>query len=301
MDELDELEARVAGAARRRRRIVWSVVGVVVVLGLTPCAIVTWNLGAAMQESAERREEHSHRATPEQIAAVDEATRAFEGTIAARAAAWRSAMAGASTLVPRPDLGPCPTRLPMRQPSSAERGFSFDNTESYDAIVFPGGQAFPHAVTRGELPSEPPRAASARERAAALRERIRREGSMEDLAAIVTEARQLASQFWTYDVVVFASRHERPSVDATGTAFSSGYLEGVAVLYDYASDRPLCAGAVTAQNTSQDVQYTAQILDQGSRLQSMLDLELHAEIERAVARGVRYLAGAPVAPDVAPE
>lgn len=300
MDELDELEASVRAAARRRRVIVWSVVGVVALLGLTPCAIVTWNIGASVQDTAERRELASQRATAEQIAAVDEATRAAEASLSRRANAWRAAMSSAASLAPRPDLGPCPVRLPMRQPYSAERGGSFNNLDSFDAIVFAGGQAFPHVRTRDALPAEPPRVALAREEASRLRQRIRGEGTVEQLAEIVTAARALASSFWTYDVVVFTTRWEPPSVGLAGASFDSGHVSGLAVLYDYQSERPLCAGSFTAENTSQAVEYTAHVLDGERTLQSMLDAELDAEVERAVARELRHLAGPPLEP-VAPD
>lgn len=296
MDELDELEASVRAAARRRRVIVWSVVGVVVLLGLTPCAIVTWNIGASVQDAVERREAASQHATPEQIAAVDEATGAAEASLSRRADAWRAAMSSARSLVPRPDLGRCPVRLPMRQPYSAERGGSFNNLDSFDAIVFAGGQAFPYVQTRDALPAEPPRVALMRERVSELREQIRREDTLERLAGVVSAARGLGDSFWTYDVVVFTTRAERPSVGLGGASFAPGHVSGLAVLFDYQSERPLCAGYFSAENTSQAVEYTAQILDDGRTLRSMLNAELDAEVERAIARELRHLAGPPLEP-----
>ncbi|MCZ7686328.1 MAG: hypothetical protein M5U28_49205 [Sandaracinaceae bacterium] len=206
MDELDELEASVRAAARRRRVIVWSVVGVVALLGLTPCAIVTWNIGASVQDTAERRELASQRATAEQIAAVDEATRAAEASLSRRANAWRAAMSSAASLAPRPDLGPCPVRLPMRQPYSAGARRLVQQPRLLRRDRVRWGQAFPHVRTRDALPAEPPRVALAREEASRLRQRIRGEGTVEQLAEIVTAARALASSFWTYDVVVFTTR-----------------------------------------------------------------------------------------------
>jgi hypothetical protein len=296
MDEADDLERQLARANRRRRMILGGIIGAVVIAACSPCVILGWNMAGEMRHASEERERWSQAASEAQIREVDEATRAAEAQLAERASRWRSAMAQASTMVPRPDLGACPIRLPVRQPASAQNGFSFGGGDGFDAIVFPGRQGFPHAVAHGGVvPQEPPRVALARDLGERLRESIRQPSSQESHESTLATARELDDAFWTYDVVFFPDAYEAPRADVTGTSFSPGYASGVAVLYDYESGSALCAGEVSAETTSTAVDYQAQILNERSALQSMLDSEFQAEIERAIARGIRYRAGEPSA------
>lgn len=207
-------------------------------------------------------------------------------------------MAAAATMRPRPDFGLCPVRVPVRQPASAQRGFSFNNLDELSAIVFPGRQGFPHAVAHGgKLPDEPPRVRLARERAAELRESIRGTGSRADLAGRVRSAQALAGPgFWTFDVVLFADEWHIPLADTTGTSFRAGAARGTAVLFDYPTGTVLCAGDVTATTTSDRVEYRGQITTGYTTLQSMLDAEFDAEVERAIATAVEFRAGPPKPP-----
>jgi len=41
-------------------------------------------------------------------------------------------------------------------------------------------------------------------------------------------------------------------------SFTPGHVEGIAVLYEYSSGRPLCAGEVSVWSTSSSVHYQAQ-------------------------------------------
>ncbi len=291
MDEADDLEAQIARANRRRRRILGGILGVIALVALTPCAIFGWNIALEMKRSRDEEARFSQRASAAQIREVDSATRAAEAQFPERASRWQSGMAPARAMVPRPDLGACSIRLPLRQPASAAQGFSFGGGDTYNTIVIPGRQGFPHAVARAGLPPEPPRVALARDLAERLREGIRRPSSREDLESIVTAARELRSSFWTYDVVFFPEVWEAPHADVAGTTFSPGIATGVAVLYDYQSNRVLCAGNVTAQTTSTDIEFRSQILNEASTLQSMLDTEFEAEVERAIARALTYRAG----------
>jgi hypothetical protein len=289
VDEEDDLERRITGAARRRKRVLIALGVVVVGIGCTPCVIVAWRMGDEVAESAARREEHSQRATAEQIAEVDRALEAAVAGLPARTVAWREAMTDARAMVPAPELGDCPVRLPMRQPMSAQRGGSFNNLDSFDAIVFAGGQGFPHAVVHGEpLPEEPPRVTYARERVEELRRLIRGTGSHDDHAAWVTAAAELSGDaFWTYDVLFFPTEWRRPYADALGTTFTPGAASGPAVLYDYRQRSLACAGHVAATTTSQVVDYQAHLLEGGRTLQQMLDYEFDAELERAMAAALR--------------
>lgn len=289
---LDDLEADLHRKARRRRIILGAVAVLAVGSVVAPCLYMMGAVGSSMRESAERRVEHSQVATPDQIAAVDAALEAFEAELPDRAARWQATMVDASRVVPDTSRV-CAHRLPVRQPSEAARGGSFNNLDSFTAFVFPGRQGFPHAIVRGSLPHEPPRVEHARERARQLRERIRETGRTEDLAALAEQARGLARSFWSYDVVVFAETYQPPTTDALGTSFTPGHLRGRAVLYDYASDSIACAGDVEASTTSQAVDYSAQMFHERQALQSMLSTEMDAEVERAIARSMRF--GASVA------
>lgn len=292
------------GRFERRRKIGIAVVVVVLAVPVlflfSRCGVACWSCAREVREAETRREESSRAASAEQVGAVDAATAAVEASLGEKASAWAAGMAGAAKLVPRLDLGPCPVELPMRQPVSAARGGSFNNLDSFGAIVFPGRKAFPYAVAHGGLlPSSPPRVDEVRSRAAELRERIRRPGRLEDHARTVESARALG-EGWTYDVVLFADVYERPFADAGGASFTPGRVHGIAVLYDYRSGSPLCAGEVTAESTSAHVEYTAQLLNEATTLQASLDAELDAEVERAIARGLRFRAGEPVPPSAGP-
>jgi hypothetical protein len=199
-------------------------------------------------------------------------------------------MAGAARVEPRPDLGPCPIELPVRQPYDASRGGSFNNLDAFDAIVMPGRQGFPHAIAQSGPPAVPPAVEAARAAAARLRERVREPGRVEDFAAMVEAARALGGSL-THDVVLFASELQRPIAAPGGQTFTPGRVRGVAVLYDYGAGAIACAGAVDAGNTSERIEYASQTLFETSSLQDQLTAEFDSEVERAIARGVRWRAG----------
>ncbi len=71
MDEPRRARGERAPRGASAVRHVWSVVGIIVLVALTPCAIVSWNIGACVQDAAEQRERYSQHATPEQIAAAE--------------------------------------------------------------------------------------------------------------------------------------------------------------------------------------------------------------------------------------
>jgi hypothetical protein len=213
--------------------VIISILGLGVLFIFSRCGVCAYNCAEEVQEARELREEGSQVATPEQIAEVERAVTALEATLPQKIATWQTAMSGASRLVPRPDLGPCPIRLPLRQPFDASRGGSFNNLDTFSAIAFPGRQGFPHAILSGEqLPATPPRVDAVRSAAARLRERVRRQGRLEDFESMVQSARSL-SESWTFDVVLFASLYERPFAAPLGQSFAPGRVRGVAVLYDY--------------------------------------------------------------------
>ncbi|MGE0788132.1 MAG: hypothetical protein AB7S26_20845 [Sandaracinaceae bacterium] len=288
MDEVDDLE-RQFHRKRRFWRMVFIGIGVLTVGSIVaPCVYMSWLVGDSVVESAERRAEYDHTATPEQIRIVDEAAAALEAEIPERTARWRATMERDAATATADPASRCAYTLPMRQPNDASRGGSFNNLDQFNAIVFAGQQSFPHVVVSGAvLPSEPPRARLAREHAQDLRDRIRATRRLEDFAATVESAEAL-SGFWSYDVVVLAEVYDRPSADALGTSFTPGYLAGRAVLYDYAADAVVCVGDVEAQTVSTAVDYSSQMFNERSTLQSMLNAEMDAEIERAVARGMGF-------------
>jgi hypothetical protein len=247
-----------------------------------------------MRESDAERRASSQTATAEQIAAVDAAADALEAGAAATIETWRAGMSRAAQVVPRPDLGRCPFQLPVRQPYDASRGGSFNNLDSFSAIVFPGSQGFPHAIAVNDLPPVPPGVETSRSRATRLRERIREPGRVESFADIVAAARGLSRRL-TYDVVLFASELERPRAAPDGRTFAPGRVRGVAVLYDYSAGSIACAGAVEARNTSTSVEYASQALFETSTLQEQIDAEFASEVERAIARAVQWRAGERIA------
>lgn len=293
MDELDAIEAQVKRGAQRKRWVLRGLFALFLAVVLGPCVITGWGVRSEMKRRDEDRVLRSHRATDEQIAEVDRAIAAAEARLPERVLAWRAAMAEVRRVGPTEEA--CPLRLPLRQQASAERGASVNNLDRFDVLVFPGRQAFPHAILGRELPDDPPRVAHARERMKELAAAIRAENTVERLAQFVEAAKQLEGPFWTHDVVVVPRVYVRPQADPTGISFTAGALEGVAVLYDYASNSLLCAGPVSAATTSESVEYRAQLLDGSNKLASMLDAEFDAEIERAIATGLRHRA-APLAP-----
>lgn len=301
MDDTDRYIERLERRGTLVRKVGVGVVIAVVVALVAAGGTCAWHVARDAREAEAERVASSQRATAAQVAAVDAAVDAFEAGAATRVAAWRAAMSRAAQVVPRPDLGACPIELPVRQPHDASRGGSFNNLDAFDAIVMPGRQGFPHAVARGEPPEAPPAVEAARAAGARLRERIREPGRVEDFTAMVGAARALGGGL-THDVVLLASELQRPVAAPGGHTFTPGHVRGVAVLYDYATGSIACAGEVEAGNTSARVEYAAQTLFETSSLQDQLTAEFDAEVERAIARGVRWRAGErPVEADAGPD
>jgi hypothetical protein len=146
-------------------------------------------------------------------------------------------------------------------------------------------------VESDALPEAPPRVAWARETVGHLRERIRDDGTVEEIADVVASAETFGTDaYWTYDVVIFLAVYERPRADPSGTSFEAGLAGGTAILYDYARDEIACAANFMAETTSENIAYESQMFNESYTLQHMLDAEFDAELERAVARAMQHRA-----------
>ncbi len=286
MDELDP-EALLLRQIRRRRIQLAVGLTIIACVAMYPCCNVVWSCGGEMVESEQRRAEHDHEATPEQRAALEQALVAFEAELPARNAEFVDSVRQIADLEPRPDLGACPIRMPVRAISSSSSG-SFDQ---YDlgVIAMPGRQLFPWAVE--PVGADAPRVAAARERITDLRDAIDRHDSLENLAAVVDAATALSRTFWTWDVVVVPGTWEMPTADAMGTTFDGGYVEGTAYLHDYASHTIACAARFEATVTRDAIDYQGSLVAPTASLGMILRSEMDAEIERAIARAMTYRAG----------
>lgn len=293
MDELDP-EVVLIRQIKRRRVVLAIGIGLVACVAMYPCCSVTCQMGREMSESAERRAEYDHEASPEQRDAVERALAAAQAGLPARNAEFTRATADIASLVPRPDLGPCPIHVPLRAPGSAQTGYSVNNLDEFEALGLPGRQTFPWART--PIGADAPRVVYARERISDLRAAIARHDTVESLAGVVTAAQSLSTTFWTWDVVIVPETWQMPSVDPTGSTFDGGYVSGTAFVHDYASQSVVCAGWFEATTTSEVVDYRAGLLDQGTTLAGMLQAEMESEIERAISRAIVYRAGPPLAP-----
>jgi len=284
----------------RRRRIQLAIgLTLVACVAMYPCCRVVWSCTGEMVESEQRRAEHEHVASPEQRAELERALAGVEASLPARQAAFDQATAGLRTLVPRPDLGPCPVHVPLRSGGSAQRGWSVDmNYDPFEAFGFPGERSFPWET----LPvTEAPRVAYARERIASLREQIGRPSTLESIAGVVASAHTLEGPgFWTWDVVIVPETWRMPFVEPDGLSFDGGLAEGTAYLHDYASGSVICAGRFSATTTSQVVETHGSDWT-GSPASASLRAEMEAEIERAISRALVDRAGPAVDPTLDPE
>lgn len=278
----------------RRRRIQLALgLTLVACVAMYPCCVVGWSCAGEMAQEAEREARHDHEATPEQRAEVEHALAAVEASLPAREAAFDQATHDVTTLVPRPDLGPCPVHVPLRAGGSAQRGWSVDvNYDDFEALAFPGAHSFPWAT----LPvSEAPRIAYARERIASLREQMMRHDTVEAIAGVVAASHALEDAFWTWDVVIVPETWRMPFVDPGGLSFDGGLAEGTAYLHDYASGRVICAGRFSATTTSEVVETQGGDWT-GSGASASLRAEMESEIERAISRTLVHRAGPPLPP-----
>lgn len=292
---MGEIDPEVLFRRQIKRQRIGLAIGLSIVasVAMYPCCSVMWSVSGEMAESRAYDAQFDHEATPEQRASVERALATAEAGLPARSASFEAATQDLASLVPREDLGSCPIHIPLRSPSSAERGGSIDlNYDAFETLAFPGQQGFPWAL----VGSEAPRVAYARERIRALREGIQRHDRLDALAGVVTGAEALSGAFWTWDVVVVPGEWRMPHAELDGVTFDGGYVSGTAFVHDYASGTVICAGTFEATTTSELVDYRADVLDMGQTLTRMLVAEMNAEIERAISRSVVWRAGPALAP-----
>jgi hypothetical protein len=180
-------------------------------------------------------------------------------------------------VVARPDLGPCPVRVP--KPTSIGRSRTFpmlvlDRVEIAGALPSQSVAGVLADVRRAEV-----HAAAGRFEEASL------------------YARALARpERYGWEVVLVARSSSKPKA-VSGTAFEPGEIDGRAYLYDFGAREVVCAADVHVAS-SKAIGYTFSpasdappALAQQASLATAIDDDLHLQIARAVADAMLWRAG----------
>lgn len=271
----EEPYAAVLRAQRQRARLVSALVAVFVAAGLVKVA---------------RSGQPPPRHPLTEATRVDSARAAIAGA-RARAAAAQSRFEdgmrlaiGASLeedgahLVPRPDLGPCPVRLPAVSSLVAGR-------PSFPLLVVERNEV------NGTLPSQAVAGVLADVRRA---ERHLAAGRFEE-AKLYARALDRPERFG-YDVVLVARAATKPRA-LSGSEYVPGEMAGRAYLYDFASGRVVCAGDIAAKSSKaigyvfSDRSDTPAWLGPMASMGDAIQEDIRLQTERAIVHAMTWRAG----------
>lgn len=272
--ETEEPYARLLRMQQRRARVAASVAGCV--LGALAVAAIGRPAPAKeIASDAASREEARRTRAREAIASArrhaDEAQERFASELRA---------AVTSGVAPREDLGACPIALSI--PSGIARGHAFP------LVIVDGGE-----VEAGAVPSQ----AIAEVLGDVRRAEAHLAAGRYEEAALYAEALQHPGRL-VLDVALVAKTAKRPEW-TSDAAFLPGEIDGRAYLYDFASQRVVCAADVHARSSS-SIGYAYAVgadaplgAGRSASLKDAIELDMRAQIERAIAGAMRFRAGAP--------
>jgi hypothetical protein len=265
--DVEDPYAAVLRAQRRRARIVSVLVVVFLAAGVAKVA---------------QSNEPPRRPVTEAVR-VDGARLAIAGARARAASAqlrfeatMREAIVG--DVVPRPDLGACPIALPAA------------------SSLVSGRSAFPLlTVHRSELEDTLPSQAVAGVLADVRRAEAHLAAGRFEEAKLYGRALDRAERF-DYDIVLVARKTTEPRA-VSGREYEPGQIEGRAYLYDFASDRVVCAGDVAAKSSKaigyvySDRSDTPPSLGPLASMGDAIHEDIRLQTERAIVAAVRWRSG----------
>jgi hypothetical protein len=270
-EELEDPYVAVLRRQRRRTRVMSVAVVVLAGAGLVKVA-----------RSSEPPRDRAVRAEAARIAGAREALASAraraEGAQARFEAGVREAIA--QDVGPRGDLGACPVTLP---PASS---------------IVRGRAAFPLlTVRRDELGGRLPSQAVAEVLADARRAEAHLAAGRSEEATLYARALDRPERF-AYDVVL-VTEADKPVRALSGTAYEPGEIAGRAYLYDFASQRVVCAGDVRAQS-SREVGYmysdrddTPPSLGPLASMDDAIREDIRRQTEQAIRTALRFRSGPP--------
>ncbi|MBX3192165.1 MAG: hypothetical protein KF819_34570 [Labilithrix sp.] len=266
--EAEHPYVRVLQAQRRRTRI-----------GALGFAIVA----VACAAGAARAGAPAPRAPRSEAARVDSARSAIAGARARAARAQARFELGVRDaigrdLASRPDLGACPLALP-----------------AVSSLV-KGRAAFPLlTIQRAEIGAALPSQAVAGVLADVRRAEAHLASGRYEEAALYARALDRPERFG-YDVVLVAKTSKRPYA-TSAAGFEPGEVAGRAYLYDFATNRVVCAGEVVA-TSSKTVGYVfaehegaPAALGPAASMGDAIDEDIRLQTERAIVEALRWRAG----------
>ncbi len=269
--ETEEPYARLLRMQQRRARVAASVaagvLGALVVAAMArPAPAKVLASDAATREEARRTRAREAIASAHRHAA--EAQERF-------AAELRTAVT--SEVAPREDLGACP--ITLTAPGGIARGHAFP------LVVVDRSE-----VEAGAVPSQ----AVAEVLGDVRRAEAHLAAGRYEEASLYAQALQHPGRL-VLDVVLVATESKRPAA-TSDSAFVPGEIGGRAYLYDFASQRVVCAADVRARS-SPSIGYAYAIgIDapvasgRAASLRDAVELDMRAQLERAVASAMRYRA-----------
>lgn len=300
MREPQSVDPFMLGIRRRNRRIAIATVLVFVV----PVVYLTRSFalsGSRGYRNLENRifapERYEHDLGAEQSATIRKALDEARAHAEEARKKWRAAMdaAIAAEITERPDLGRCPTSVPV--PSRIK-----DQLPSR-----------PEWLTVAETPAElaaatPARWSSFEQKARYLETRAKEPSTDREAERLVKEAQDFArnnarDDHWPWEVLMVVDKRVAPVSISSEAGFTSGEVEGRAWLYDYRRGAVTCAGRVHAENSDEvRFKYTRRlgdpILGGGTmELDRALANDLRQESFRAAADALHFRAGPPLPPE----
>ncbi len=195
--------------------------------------------------------------------------------------AWRAAIeaAAAAKLVERPDLGPCPVRVPSPR---REDEFPPDWLNQIKSANVEAAKC--NALDNFES------------RAQDIERDLGREHTARGAARLLEEAKRLEGTRTLWEVAFVIDREVEPE-PALNEQYESGVVAGRAYLFDYRSEKVECAALVVAEN-SESVKFSFRTRSVGpspveglAEFRQALKRDLRISTYREVAERVRFRAG----------
>jgi len=184
-------------------------------------------------------------------------------------------------LAPRPDLGECPIALP------AASTLSTGHAPAFPLLT----------LERVEIAATLPSQAVAGVLADVRRAEAHLASGRIAEATLYGRALDRPERFG-YEVVLLARTSKRPRA-LSGNAYEPGEIDGRAFLYDFASNRVVCAGDVHAKS-SKGISYTFServdapvALGPTASMSEAIDDDMRLQTERAIIESLRWRAGPP--------
>lgn len=277
--ELPEVEhpyAAVLRSQRRRARIITAAVALLLVVGMVKMVRSGKSHARARGAGSEARAQQ----------AVGGARHAIDGARARAVGAQNKFDRGVREAVgqdlgPRPDLGACPITLPVA------------------SSLVSGRPAFPLLnVERVEIRETLPSQAVAEILFDVRRAESHLAAGRTAEAALYGRALDRPERFG-FEVVLVARVSKRPYA-LSGNAYEPGELDGRAYLYDFATERVICAGDVRAKS-SKAIGYTFServdapvALGPTASMGDAISEDIRLQSERAIVEAVRWRAGPPL-------